>query len=109
MAALQALDGQRVLGAHVDVALRGADREPPMAMPSITLCGSPSSTLRSMNAPGVALVGVAEHVLLVALRLAGELPLQAGREARAAAAAQAGAGVMPVRTDERASYPSLPI
>ena len=23
-----------------------------MAMPSITLCGSPSSTLRSMNAPG---------------------------------------------------------
>ena len=37
---------------------------------------------------GVALVGVADDVLGVALRLAADLPLHAGREAGAAPAAQ---------------------
>ena len=46
--------------------------------------------LRSMNAPGVALVGVADDVLRRRLLMAVSLPLEAGRETRAAAAAQAG-------------------
>jgi hypothetical protein len=52
MAVLEALDGQRILGAHVDVALAGAHRIAAMIMPSSTRWGSLSSTLRSMNAPG---------------------------------------------------------
>ena len=40
--------------------------------------------------PGVALVGVADHVLLAGGLCGRERPLFAGREARAAAAAQAG-------------------
>ncbi len=44
-----------------------------------------------MKAPGVALVGVAEDVLDVRLRLAGELPLESGGEAGASATAEAAA------------------
>src|SRR3546814_5441109 len=43
-----------------------------------------------LGGPGLGLVGVAEDVLLHAAVLGHEAPLQAGREACAAAAAQAG-------------------
>ncbi len=49
MAMPSVLDRQRVLRAHVDVALLAAPiAQAPISMPSITLCGFPSSTLRSM-------------------------------------------------------------
>ena len=50
--ARDAVDGHRVLLAHVHVALARAHREAPMIMPSSTLCGLPSSSASSMNAPG---------------------------------------------------------
>ncbi len=48
--------------------------------------------MRSANVAAVALVGVADDVLLVGRRIVDGLPLDAGREARAAATAQAGLG-----------------
>ena len=51
----QPLDGERVLVAHVDVALPARCApiaKAAMIMPSITECGLPSSTERSMKAPG---------------------------------------------------------
>ena len=63
-------------------------------MPSSTRCGSPSRTLRSMKAPGVALVGVADDVLARALGLADRAPLEAGGVAGAAAPAQAADAVI---------------
>ena len=45
--------------------------------------------MRSMNAPGVALVAVADDVLLPARGLTDRRPLGVRREARAATAAQA--------------------
>ena len=89
MAVLQALDGQRVLGADVDVALLRADgvggdgHAFDHAVRVAFEHGAVHERAR------VAFVGVAEDVLHVAGGLARELPLEAGREARAAAAAQA--------------------
>ncbi len=57
-------------------------------MPSITECGSPSSTERSMNAPGSPSSALQRMYLTSLLLLLGEAPLEAGRKAGAAAAAQ---------------------
>ena len=52
-----------------------------IAMPSSTRCGSLSSTARSMNAPGIAFVGVADDVLRPrSPGLGHRAPLQAGRD-----------------------------
>ncbi|OPZ46054.1 MAG: hypothetical protein BWY94_00921 [Actinobacteria bacterium ADurb.BinA094] len=88
----EALDGQRVLGAHVDVALVGADCP---AADQHALDDRVRVALEDRavhERAGVALVGVADEVLDVALALVGELPLDAGREPGAAAAADARVG-----------------
>jgi hypothetical protein len=61
-----------------------------MAMPSTRRCGSPSMTARSMNAPGSPSSALQIRYFWSA-GVQGELPLRAGGEAAAAAAAQAGA------------------
>ena len=86
---VEALQSQRILGAAVDVAFVGADGAGPDHHAfehgvRVALDDGPVH-----ERAGVALVGVAEDVLLVALGLGGELPLEAGGEAGAAAAAQA--------------------
>ena len=59
-----------------------------MVIDSISANGSPSITTRSLNVPGLGLVGVADQVVRAG-RLAGDgLPLDAGRERGAAAAHQ---------------------
>ena len=86
---LQALDGERVLGAHVDVALVGADRigADRHALDHRVRVAFEHGAVH--EGTGVALVGVAEDVLDVGLLLLREAPLEAGRETGAAAAAQA--------------------
>ena len=86
---LEAVNGERVLRADVDEALRGADR---VAGDRHRLEDRMGVALESRAVhvrARVALVGVADHVLLALGLLLSELPLHAGREARAAAAAQA--------------------
>jgi hypothetical protein len=85
----QALQGQRILGPAVDVALVGADgpRADHHALEHGVRVALQDATVHERA--GVSLVGVTQDVLLVALGLGGELPLEAGGEARAAAAAQA--------------------
>ena len=88
---LQTLDGQRVLGPQVDVALLRADG---IGADGHALDEAVRVALQDRavhEGAGVALVGVADDVLDVALGLAGELPLETGGEAGAAAAAQAAA------------------
>ena len=60
-----------------------------MAMPSSRRCGSPSITARSMNAPGSPSSALQIRYFWSAGCLRANLPLRAGREAAAAAAAQA--------------------
>ena len=86
---LQALDGQRVLGAYVDVALMGADRKGAdrHALDHRVRVALEHGAVH--EGARVALVGVAEDVLDVALLLLGEAPLEARRESGAAASAQA--------------------
>ena len=85
----QALDGQRVLVAHVHVALVGADRErgDEHALDDRVRVVFEHGAVHERA--GVALVAVADEVVLVARVGAAEAPLLAGREAGAAAAAQA--------------------
>ena len=61
-------------------------------MPSSTRCGSLSSTLRSMNAPGSPSSALQTTYLRSPGLLATVRPLHAGRVAGAAAAAQPAAG-----------------
>ena len=86
---LQVLDGQRVLGADVDVGLGGADGvaagDHAFQQPVRIALADRAIHERAR----IAFVGVADHVLLVAGRVEGHLPLLAGGEAAAAAAAQA--------------------
>ena len=87
---LEAVNGERVLRADVDEALRGADR---VARDRHRLEDRVGVALKSGAVhvrARVALVGVADHVLLALGLLLGELPLHACREARAAAAAKPG-------------------
>ncbi len=88
---LQAADRQRVLGAAVDVAHLRADG---VAGEDHALDQGMGVALERRTVherAGVALVRVADDVLGPALRLPGQLPLRAGGEAAAAAAAQPGA------------------
>ena len=59
-----------------------------MAMPSSTLCGSLSKTLRSMNAPGSPSSALQMTYFCGAWRFGDRAPFQAGRISRAAATAQ---------------------
>ena len=61
-----------------------------MIMPSMTEWGSPSMSAAVHERARVALVAVADHGLDLGSRFLGMLPLEACREARAAAAAKAG-------------------
>ena len=86
----QALDGDGILRAHIDIALAGADG---IASDGHGLQHRVRVALQHgavHESAGVALVGVADHVLLVSLGGGGKLPLLARGEARAAAAAQTG-------------------
>ena len=96
------LDGQRILGADVDVGLRGADGvggdDHAFEQPVRVALDHGAVHERA----GVAFVGVADQVLLVARRLAGELPLLAGRETRRRRG-RAGRSARPCRRPRRAS------
>ena len=86
----QALDRQRVLGAAVHVAFGGADR---VGGDQHALDHAERVALEHgavHEGAGIALVGVADEVLLAARLVVGDPPLAAGREAGAAAPAQAG-------------------
>ena len=90
MARVQAVHGQRILGAHVDDAFGGAhhvaaDDHAFQQRVRIAL-----DLVAVHVRAGVAFVGIADDVLLVGRGLAQELPLEAGEEAGAAAAAQFG-------------------
>ena len=87
---VQALDRQRVLRAAVDVALARADRVARDRHAFEQAVGVALDDAAVHEGAGVALVRVADHVLGLPGRAAGELPLQAGRETGPAAAAQAG-------------------
>ena len=85
----QPVDGQRVFGPHVDVGFVGThgvrpDEHALEHRVRVALQDGPVH-----ERPGVALVGVADDVLLVARGVVAELPLEAGGEAGAAPAAQA--------------------
>ena len=87
---VQPLDRHGVFGADVDVGLVGAegvgaDHHAFQDRMRVAFQGAAVH-----EGPGVALVGVADDVLLVARRLAAEAPFHAGQEAGAAAAAQPG-------------------
>ena len=87
---LEALDGERVLGAHVHEALVRADGEgaDDHALDERVRVALEHRAVHERA--GVALVRVAEDVLGLVVLLLGEAPLHPGGEAGAAAAAQAG-------------------
>ena len=89
--AAQALDRQRVLGAHVDVALVGADRVggDRHALEHAVRVALQHAAVHERA--GVAFVGVADHVLAGSPSALATVLHLAGREAGAAAAAQAAA------------------
>jgi hypothetical protein len=87
---VQALQRQRVFRAAVDIALRCADGVGGDGHALDQAVGVALDDAAVHEGPRVALVGVADHVFGLALGEAGELPLQAGGEAGAAAAPQPG-------------------
>ena len=88
----QAGHRERVLGPAVDVALRGVDREGRDGHPLEDPVRVALEDAAVHERTRVALVGVADDVLLGALGLGDRGPLEAGRVAGTAAAAQAAAG-----------------
>ncbi len=85
---LKTLDSQRVLGTDVDQTLAGADS---VAADGHSLDDAVGVALKDRTVhkcTRVALVGVADDVLLVSLVLGAELPFQTGGEAGTATAAQ---------------------
>ena len=87
---LQALHGDGVLGADIDIALAGADGVAADGHGFQHRVGVAFQNGTIHERAGVALVGVADHVLLVSLGSGGKLPLLAGGETSAATAAQTG-------------------
>jgi hypothetical protein len=90
--ALFIADGMRIFGAQIDIALGRADRD---AGDRHALDQHEGVALHDHavgEGAAVALVGVADDVFVAGLRVVHGLPLDAGREARAAAPAQAGGG-----------------
>ncbi len=91
MAVRQPLDRQRILGPHVDVAVVGADR-----VGGQRHALDHAMRIRLQHGPvheraGIAFVGIADHIFLLARHLGHGRPFQTGRIAAAAAAAQAAA------------------
>ena len=86
----QTLDGQRILRADVDVHVARADgpRADEHALDQAVGVGLDDGAVHERA--GIALVGVADEVLVLALGVAGGVPLEPGGEARAAAPGQAG-------------------
>ena len=87
---LQAVNGERILRADVDEALRRTDRVARDHHRLEDAMGVAFERRTVHVRARIAFVGVADHVLLALGLLHGEFPLHAGREARAAAAAKAG-------------------
>ncbi len=86
---LKAVDGNGVLGAHIDVALIGPDG---IARDGHGLQHRVRVALQNgavHEGARVALIGVADDVFGIRLAFRGQLPLDAGGEAAAAAPAQA--------------------
>ena len=86
----QAMHRQRVFRAHVDDALRGPHHVRPdsHALQHAVRIAFKHAAIHERS--GVAFVGVADDVLLIAHSLAQELPFQARQKAGAAASAQLG-------------------
>ena len=81
---------QRILGAHIDDALRcahgvGADDHPLEQRMGIAL-----NLVAVHVSAGIALIGIADDVLFIRLRLGKEVPLVAGQKPGSAASAQPG-------------------
>ena len=70
---------------------------PAIAMPSISMKGSPSISMRSAKVPLSPSSALQTMYFWSAVRVGDGLPLDAGREAGAAAAAQAGLRSLPRR------------
>ena len=87
---LHALDGHRILVADVDVAHVGVRREAADDHPFDEQLRVALHEIAVHERARVALVGVADEVLGLALGVEEELPLEAGREGRAAASPEAG-------------------
>src|SRR5450830_1580179 len=87
---VQPLDGHGVLGAHVDVPTGGADGVAGDGHALQHRVGVALQDRAIHEGSGVALVGVTDHVLLLAWRQPGEAPLHAGEEARPPAPSQPG-------------------
>ena len=87
--AAQGAGGVHVLAADVDVARVGLDREPADRGALDELEGRLLHELLVLEGAGLALVGVADEVVRPLLLLGQAVPLDPGREARAAAPAQA--------------------
>ena len=86
----QAVHCQRILRAHIDIALVAADGETRdhHALEHTVWIALHHAAVHERA--GIALVGVADEMLLLPFRLPGGVPLKPGGEARSAAAAQAG-------------------
>ncbi|MBA7587716.1 hypothetical protein ES708_29751 [subsurface metagenome] len=82
---------QRVFGSDVDIALGGADSVGGDSHPLDNSMGVAFHGAAVHKSPGVALVGVANHVFLVARRLVAKLPLLAGGKAGPSPPPQTGA------------------
>src|ERR1019366_2289819 len=88
---LEMLDGQRVLGAHVDVALLRAHGVAGDGHAFEHAVGVALQNGAIHESAGVAFIGIADDVLLLFASLGHGAPLQAGGVPRAAAAAQSAA------------------
>ena len=87
---LQALHSDGILGADIDITDAGADSVAADGHSFQHRVGVAFQNGTIHESTGVALVGVANHVLLVSLGSGGKLPLLAGGETSAATAAQTG-------------------
>ena len=86
---LEPVNSQRVLGAAVDVALVGANGVPTDGHPFQEGVRVPLDDRAVHKSARVPFIGVADDVFLVASGAGRELPLEAGKESRAAPASQA--------------------
>jgi hypothetical protein len=84
----QPLQGQRVFRAAIDVTLAGADGVSGDGHAFQQRVGVALQERAIHEGPGIALVGIADQILLVAGRLPAELPLAPGGKAGAAPASQ---------------------
>ena len=111
---VQAVDGQGVFGAHINISPVGADGISGNGHSFQNGMGVSFANRPVHKRPGVALVGVADDVFLVGRVLPGEFPFHAGGKSRSPPALQPGLGddldhllrgFIEVRMVPRASYP----